>query len=474
MAQTRCAVSLAPALLQPSIVSYHWSPLQVGVINAPQDIVSAKLAIDPDGWSWAMIVSSFCMAGFVAAQLSAGVVDRFGRRAFLNALNVLFIASGACAIASSYLSDPKVAYALLLVSRILSGAGSGAATVGVPMYLGEIAPSDAKGSYGALNQFQIVVWILIAQLIGLGMATESLWGWYFGISAFLGAVGLFQAPFLLESPRWLVSKGKTEEARTVLVALRGYSDEDAAQEVADIEEEAQAGAKSTSAPSVFQLMSSPLYRMPLLVCVLLQLTQQFSGINAVFFYSTSFFKAAGVSNPTVGTVLAGAINLISTAAAIPLIEKAGRRPLLLTAIVGMIAFSVALTVALVEKDSHPEAASELGSFSVACVMLYICFFEVGLGAIPWSIGAELFPEEPRATAMSLAAAANWVANTLVGLFFPYMQKGLGNYSFMPFVGWLSGALLFTLVYVPETKGKSPTELLRWFRGGYSAQNDVDA
>jgi hypothetical protein len=233
--------------------------------------------------------------------------------------------------------------------------------------------------------------------------------------------------------------------------------------------EAEAGAAAAAAaaaPSVWALARSRAYAAPLAVCVGLQLTQQFSGINAVFFYSTSFFRDAGVSNPTVGTVAAGAVNVLATAAAIPLIEYAGRKPLLLAGAGGMLAAAAGLTGALVAKAALPPAATPaLGYTAVGAVMAFIVFFELGLGAIPWSIGAELFPEAPRATAMGAAAAANWVANTLVGLLFPTLQAALGNYSFVPFCAWLAVATGLILAYVPETKGRTPAELLAWFAGG---------
>lgn len=186
--------------------------------------------------------------------------------------------------------------------------------------------------------------------------------------------------------------------------------------------------------------------------------------------SSGFFTDAGV-NSTAGTLAAGAVNLLSTAIAIPLIERLGRRPLVLAGIGGMLASALALTGVLIGKaplDPKSSATETLGYVAIVCVMLFVAFFEIGLGAIPWSIGGELFPGDSRGSAMALGAACNWVANTFVVLLFPLMNKALGNYSFLPFAAWLSVALAFAILRVPETKGKTPAQLIKELGGGYAA------
>jgi sugar porter (SP) family MFS transporter len=403
----------------------------------------------------------------------------------------IFVLGGGLCAAVAFLKDAApqraLAFGLLMAARCCFGAGAGAASVAVPMYLGEIAPASLKGAFGALNQFSLVVLILLGQFMSLGMSGSALWPWLFASQGVLAAaVILASGPLLLESPRWLVAQGRADEARAVLLSCRGYSEADAEAEVDEIRAggAAQGGGdgKGAEPMTTMQLLAAPALRAPLLVAVMLQLTQQFSGINAVFFYSTSFFEAA-VADPgaaagaapsaqsqlvaTWGTIATGAINVLATAASIPLIERAGRKPLLLWACGGMLACSLCLTGVLVVKDAAPAFAKLFGSLSIVFVLVYVCFFEIGLGAIPWSIGGELFPESSRATAMGFAAGANWLGTTIVGVAFPYLQELLGNYSFLPFAVWLAIGLTFTIVYVPETKGRTPAELLAWFaeRGG---------
>lgn len=193
-------------------------------------------------------------------------------------------------------------------------------------------------------------------------------------------------------------------------------------------------------------------------------------LRSVFYYSTSFFDDAGI-NGQVGTVLAGAINVLSTGVSIPLIERYGRRPLILLAEGGMLLSIAVLTAALLGKAADASLAGALGPVAIVGVLAFVTLFEFGLGAIPWSIGGELFPGESKGAAMALAATANWFANTAVGVLFPTIAKGLGNYSFLPFAAWLAIAFAFTLRYVPETKGKTPAQLMAEINGGAAVGAD---
>lgn len=465
------ALLMHAALGSIQAAQYGWA---AGVMNQPQTVVSADLGIDANGAAWSVgVVASFCIAGFAGSSVAGQLADKWGRMRLIQLLNVLFVLGGAACF-GAWAIKGSAGYALLVIARALVGVGAGAGSVVTPMYLGEIAPAHAKGALGAVNQFQIVMLILIAEGVGVGMSTSGLWGYMLAIQGALGVFGALTTAWLAESPRWLVAHGKRDAARKALVRLRGYDEADADDEIAEVEEESgsaadledggAAGAKASLTLS--QLLADPQLRAALLVAVVLQLSQQFSGINAVFYYSNKFFADAGI-NGTLGTVLAGAVNVVATAISIPLIERAGRKPLILLAMGGMLTSAVGLTVALLVKSAHADLASTLGPIAIVMVLLFVSFFEFGLGAIPWSIGGELFPEDGRATAMGVAAAANWTANTAVGIAFPFIQSALGNFSFVPFAVWLGGAFVFTLWKVPETKGRTPQELLRQLSGGYS-------
>lgn len=192
-------------------------------------------------------------------------------------------------------------------------------------------------------------------------------------------------------------------------------------------------------------------------CVVLQMSQQLCGINAVFYYSTSFFEGI-ISNPLVGTTMVGAVNVLATYAALLLMDTTERRNLILVSSGGMLLSTVLLTVSLLGYISHAYVA-------IAAVMLYVMFFEIGLGPIPWLIVAEMFDAKYVATAMSLSCIVNWTCNFLVGLLFPFMNDFLGDWSFVPFGVVLFATFLFTYSYLPETHGRSVADIQRLAAAG---------
>jgi sugar porter (SP) family MFS transporter len=322
---------------------------QIGVLNEPQVTIEGDLNIDHNSFKWSALVAAFTLAGLLGAQFSGGLIDSWGRKAFMRYNSIIFIAGGGLEMVAGLVrSSPNAGYGLLIFARIVMGVGCGAATVVVPLYLGEVAHTAVKGAFGALNQFTVTIAILVAQAIGLGMSTSALWGWMLFVSCAAGILGLVASPLMVESPRWLVSKGRPADAMKVLTLLRGVGEEAAQEEIQEIESSVVAG-KQSAAPTFWSVLSCREFRKPIIVIIALQVAQQLSGINAVFFYSTTFFDDAGIANANYGTLATGAVNVIATGIAVAIIDKFGRKKLLLTGSVGMLAAAAALTATLVAK-----------------------------------------------------------------------------------------------------------------------------
>ncbi|XP_067139928.1 glucose transporter type 1 isoform X2 [Centruroides vittatus] len=213
--------------------------------------------------------------------------------------------------------------------------------------------------------------------------------------------------------------------------------------------------------SMWQLICSKSLQLPLIIGVVMQLSQQLSGINAVFYYSTGLFTAAGLSQLSAmyATIGVGAVMVIMTLVSIPFMDRAGRRTLHLYGLGGMFIFSIFITISLLVKFLYHWVTY----LSVISTLAFVVFFAIGPGSIPWMITAELFSQGPRPAAMSIAVLVNWFANFTVGLVFPQMQRWLENYTFLPFTFFLAIFWTFTYKKVPETKNKTFEEISALFR-----------
>ena len=223
-------------------------------------------------------MATFCIGGFIGANFAGGLANFLGRKRLIVCLNAPFLLAGGLAFFAGWAKGNTGLYALI-TSRILQGLGSGCASVATPMYLGEIATSETKGAFGALNQFVLVIFILIVQLLGLVMSTTALWGPLLALTGVLAILGVLSSPFFVESPRWLHSQGRVDEAKKSLVALRHCSEDEADNEVAEWDAEIQNGG-SNKQMGMSDVLKRTDLRFPLLIACIISLTQQLSGINA--------------------------------------------------------------------------------------------------------------------------------------------------------------------------------------------------
>nr|XP_061803290.1 solute carrier family 2, facilitated glucose transporter member 1-like isoform X1 [Nerophis lumbriciformis] len=454
-----------------------------GVINAPQKIIenfynntwtsrfSEPIPQNALTALWSISVAIFTVGGMIGSFSVSFFVNRFGRRNSMLMANVLAV------IAALLMGFSKLAssWELLITGRFIVGLYSGLSTGFVPMYVEEISPTSIRGAMGTLHQLGIVIGILLAQILGIEsiMGNGSLWPLLLGFTLLPAIVQSVLLPFCPKSPRYLlINCNEESKATNVLVKLRGSAN--VSEDMAEMKEESRK-MMAEKRVTIIELLRSPIYRQPLLVAVMLQLSQQLSGINAVFYYSTGIFEKAGVSEPVYATIGAGAVNTAFTVVSLFVVERMGRRPLHLTGLMGMAISAVVLTVAMKLLDQH----NWMSYVSIVSIFIFVAFFEIGPGPIPWFISAELFSQGPRPAAIAVAGFSNWSANFLVGMCFPYVEQLCGAFVFIIFTVFLLGFFVFTYFMVPETKGRSFDEISAGFRkaaaGGdrYSASEEFN-
>lgn len=417
------------------------------VMNAPAAVVFPGHTTS----SWSLAVSAFAIGGPLGAIAGGLMANQRGRRGAIIATSWIFFLGGLIMALA-----PDIMW--LLPARLIIGFASGVSSVVVPVYLGEIAPPTLRGTLGTCTQFALVIGILVSALMAYPLGTEKLWRFLFAITPLLAIFQLIVSPFMLESPRWLLTHDDMSvEARIAIKAFRGFRTDDEVEEevkhflFASLKHKLKSRESAHSGGAILDLIHDKKIRVLLISCIVLQMAQQLCGINAVFYYSTTFFQGY-IENPLDGTVMICFVNVVATYIALKLMDDTGRRTLLLWSAGGMLISTVFIISALLGVLPN--------YIALVAVMAFVSFFEIGLGPIPWLIVAEMFDSKYVATAMSLSCIVNWGCNFLVGLLFPYMNLYLGPYSFAPFACVLVIVLLYTYFLLPETHGKSVEEIQR--------------
>ncbi|KAF8933826.1 hypothetical protein BGZ47_010687 [Haplosporangium gracile] len=420
---------------------------------------------------WGFAVGSFCLGAMVGGLSGGTVQNIFGRKKTMFISNIFFIV-GAILLGLTYHQ------AQFIVGRIIIGFACGLGGVVAPTYLGEISSIRSRGTMGAMYQLLIVVGILISNLIGLGLSTAPKWRILLAINGVPALIQMFLLPSLVESPRYLVSQNRLEEARVSLQKLRG-SNTNIEQEFADIVqlllgrgssagtrpngdsafEEYKADPEAAVTPtnasasrnySITRLFTSECKGLALLG-ILIHFLQQASGINGLIYYSTTFLgDVFGSGNSKYITVGVSCCNLLSTLASVALIDRTGRRTLLLISFAGVSLSSILLVIG---------AYADVGVLVVVAVFLYTAAFAIGLGPIPWLLLSELLPTYALSSASAVATCVNWGTNFVIGLVFPSLNKGLGNGTFILFAAITAFGFFYTWFFVPETRARSIEEIM---------------
>ena len=399
------------------------------------------------------LVTSLLLVGAMAGALAAGrVADRVGRRPTV-------LATAAVFVVGVLLAAFTPTYPVLLAARVIIGLAVGSASMVVPLYIGEVVPPRVRGAMVSLNQLAITVGILGSYLIDYGLSSTGNWRLMFGLAAIPAAVLFIGILFQRESPHWLIRQGKSDEARAVLRRVReadgGQQATDAAIE-AEIREVREVASREASTRDLFSARMRPL----LSVGVLLAVFQQVTGINTVIYYAPSLLQGAGFGNSAalLANVVNGAVNVGMTIVAVWLLDRVGRRPLLLSGTTGM-AVGMVITALSFLGGSHLTGA--LAVVAVIGLLIYTGSFAIGLGPVFWLIIAEIYPLRIRGAAMSVATMANWAANFVVTVSFLTLLSAVGGVGAFFLFGFLTlVALGYFWRRVPETKGRSLQEIER--------------
>ncbi|WP_339105518.1 sugar porter family MFS transporter [Haloterrigena salinisoli] len=389
-----------------------------------------------------VIVSGAMVGAIVGAAFGGRLADRLGRRRLiLVGAVIFFIGSLIMAIA------PNVE--VLILGRIVDGIGVGFASVVGPLYISEISPPKIRGSLVSLNQLTITSGILIAYLVNYAFSEGGQWRWMLGLGMVPAAILFAGMLFMPESPRWLYERGREDDARDVLSRTRTESQ--VAGELREIKETIQT--ESGTLRDLLQAWVRPM----LVVGIGLAVFQQVTGINTVMYYAPTILESTGFADNVsiLATVGIGAVNVAMTVVAVLLMDRLGRRPLLLSGLGGMTVMLAVLGAVFY----LPGLSGMLGWFATGSLMLYVAFFAIGLGPVFWLMISEIYPMEIRGTAMGVVTVLNWAANLIVSLTFLRLVDVFGQSGTF----WLYGVLtLFALVFcyqlVPETKGRSLEEI----------------
>jgi sugar porter (SP) family MFS transporter len=423
-----------------------------GVISGALLFVKKSFHLGVTGQGF--VVGAVLVGAAVGAFLSMLIGDRVGRKLLIASSALVFVAGTVIASAATNVE-------LLVAGRAILGVAIGLSSSVVPVYIAEISPERRRGGFVALFQLAITAGIFLAYVVSYAFASIHGWRWMF-LCGVIPAVILFAGVLVLpRSPRWLALEGREAEALEVLTTLdRGSAEK----RLAEIE----ASLKQTN--SSWRELWAPVARNALLVGLGLGIFQQFIGINTVIYYAPTILQFSGFKSATVSilaTMGIGAVNVLMTVAAVRLIDRVGRRPLLLGGLVPMALSLVAIGVAF------QLSAGPLRWIAIASLVVYVGSFAASWGWGFWLLNAELYPLEVRGRGTSLVVMVQWLANLLVSFTFLLLIHAVGKpATFWLYAALCVAALVFTAFAVPETKGKTLEEIERYWRGRASGRGEL--
>jgi sugar porter (SP) family MFS transporter len=398
-----------------------------------------EFALDP--W-WEGFLTGTLALGCIVGSLWAGnLADRYGRRPGLICAALIFAISS---IGMAYAPSLTV----FLIMRFMAGIGVGMASMLSPLYIAEVSPAHVRGRNVAINQLTIVIGILITNLVNYSLADNGpdTWRWMFGLGAVPAVLFLIGVLWLPESPRYLMKAGQSDAAEKVLQKIGNQAF------VQETMSNITTSLKGSSTPT-YRAVFDPSVRPAVMVGIGLAVFQQFCGINVVFNYTSTIFESVGANldRQLFETVSIGVVNLIFTLLAMRLVDKAGRRPLMLYGSIGLAVLYLALSILL-------QTQASAGWVSLV-VLLAIATYATSLAPVTWVLISEIFPNKIRGIASSVAVVSLWAAYFVLVFTFPILAKQLGTYGpFYLYAVICFFGFLFVKSKVKETKGKTLEEL----------------
>lgn len=392
-------------------------------------------------WFHGTFIMSMALWGTVVGAIFGGIpCDKIGRKKTLFWIGVLYLVS---AIGSGLATDPY----MFSIFRFIGGLGVGASSVAAPIYISEIAPAENRGKLVAAYQFNIVFGILVAffsnYFIGLTMG-ENAWRWMLGVEAIPAAIYSIMILGVPNSPRWLIlKKGDEETAKVLLKRIDPH---------VDVEEKV-ASIKASVVTKVGETFFGGKYRIPIMLAFFIAFFNQLSGINFVLYYAPRIFQSAGIdqTNSLIASTPIGIVNLIFTLVGMYIIDRAGRKQLM---VVGSIGYIITLLGVAWSFYSGAE-----GFVVVAFITAFVAAHAIGQGAVIWVFISEIFPNKVRAQGMSLGSGTHWVFAATITLITPAVLKAFSSVAIFSFFAFMMVLQLLWVVFImPETKGVPLEEL----------------
>ena len=444
-----CLVSAMGGLL----FGYDWV-----VIGGAKPFYEVYFNIAGNEGMQALAMSIALLGCLLGATMAGFLADKYGRKKLL-------IFSAFVFFASSWATGASTNIPAFIAARLIGGIAIGLAADLSPMYLAEVAPTHIRGKLVTLNQLTIVIGILGAQIVNMLIADpvpaeataadilnswngQTGWRWMFWAVCIPSGVFFLLSMFIPESPRWLVSVKRYEQAKKVLASIGG---EAYAQN--ELDNYAKANASSHSEKGALSLLFSSKMRNVLVIGIVIAMFQQWSGTNVIFNYAQEIFQAAGygISDVLMNIVVTGIANLVFTFVAIYTVERLGRKTLMLIGSLGLAGIYTLLGLSYFFEFK--------GFIMIVFVVLAIGFYAMSLGPITWVLLSEIFPNRVRGVAMAVCTAALWIASFLLTYTFPFLNSGLGTGgTFMLYAAICFFGFVFVLRRIPETKGKSLEKL----------------